>query len=140
MCCLCSLHAHLHRLVSEELWTQDGSPTCSGAQSFPRWPSLLLRGKGARMSGAQNWVCPKSYVTSACPRSHVPSAVSPSAVCELTCADWSLRDARHKMAPSPALAVRALPGKHFSSGREGAWMSGARNGVCPRICVASPVC
>ena len=40
---------------------------------------------------------------------------------------WSLRDPGHKMAPSPALAIRALLGGHLSSGGEGAWMPGARN-------------
>jgi hypothetical protein len=43
----------------------------------------------------------------ACPRRCVASAV-----CLLTCTDWSLRDMGHKMAPSPAQAVRALPGGH----------------------------
>jgi hypothetical protein len=50
------------------------------------------------------------------------SAHSPFAVLELTCADWSPRDLGHKMAPSPAPAVRALPSGHLSSGREGARM------------------
>jgi hypothetical protein len=57
----------------------------------------------------------------------VPEAVwllqfswSPSAVNELICANWSQRDPGQKMAPLPALAVRALPGGHLSSGREGA--------------------
>ena len=31
----------------------------------------------------------------------------------------------HKMAPSPVLMVRALPGRHLSSDGEGARMSGA---------------
>jgi hypothetical protein len=48
------------------------------------------------------------------------------AVCELTCADWSPRDPGHKMAPSSAPAVRALPGRHLSSGGEGVQMSGAQ--------------
>ena len=55
------------------------------------------------------------------------SASSPSAVCELTQTDWSLRDQGHKMAPSPALVVRALPGGHLFSGIEGARISGAQN-------------
>jgi hypothetical protein len=44
------------------------------------------------------------------------------------------------MAPSPATAVRALPSGHLSSGSEGAQMSGAQKGVCPRSCVASALC
>ena len=71
---------------------------------------------------AQNRACPRCVT---------------SAVCMLTCTDWSLRNLGPKMAPSPAQAVRALPGAHISSGREGAWMSGARNRVCPRSCVTS---
>jgi hypothetical protein len=35
MCCFCSLHAHLHRLVSEGHRTQDDSLTCSGSQRPP---------------------------------------------------------------------------------------------------------
>ena len=63
------------------------------------------------------------------------SASSPSEVCELICADWSQRYAGDKMAPSPALGVRALPGGHLSYGREGAWMSGAQNmGLSQKLC------
>jgi hypothetical protein len=69
-----------------------------------------------------------------CPRRCVASAI-----CMLTCTDWSLRDVGYKMAHSPALAVRALPGGHLSSGGEGARMSGVRNGVCHRSCVPSAV-
>jgi hypothetical protein len=45
MCCLCSLHAHLHRLVSEGQGTQDGSLACSGGQSPPGQTPLLWRGR-----------------------------------------------------------------------------------------------
>jgi hypothetical protein len=66
----------------------------------------------------------------ACPRRCVASAV-----CVLTCIDCSSRDLGHKMAPSPALAVRALPGGHLSSGGEGALMSGAQNGgLSQKLC------
>jgi hypothetical protein len=68
----------------------------------------------------------------ACPRRCVASAV-----CMFTCTDWSLKDTGHKMALSPALEVRALPGRHLSSGGEGARMSGAQNGVSPSSCVTS---
>ena len=43
-CCLCSLHAHLQRLVSEGHGTQDGSLTCSVGQSPPGQTPLLWRG------------------------------------------------------------------------------------------------
>jgi hypothetical protein len=71
----------------------------------------------------------------ACPRKCVASAV-----CTLTWRAWSLRDPGHKIAPSPAPAVRALPGGHLFSGGEGAQMSGAWNRVCPRSCATSAVC
>jgi hypothetical protein len=48
-----------------------------------------------------------------CPRSYVASVAS-----MLSCTDWSLRDPGYKMALSPALAVRTLPGCHLVSGRE----------------------
>jgi hypothetical protein len=41
------------------------------------------------------------------------------------------------MALLPALVVRFLPGRHLFSCGEGAQMTGARNRVCPRSCVAS---
>ena len=41
MCCLCSLYAHLNRLVSERHGTQDCSLTCSGHRS-PSWRTPLL--------------------------------------------------------------------------------------------------
>ena len=65
------------------------------------------------------------------------SAHSLSAVCELICADWCQRDLGNKMAPSPALGIRALPGGHLSSGWEGAWMFAVQNRACPRSYVAS---
>jgi hypothetical protein len=110
MVCLCSLCAHLHRLVSEGPKTQDSLLTCSEVQSLPGQPPLLWRGQ-CLMSAAQNRSCPRSCVT--------------SAVCTLTCADWSQRDLGDKMAPSPALGVRDLLGSHLSSGGEGGRMSGA---------------
>jgi hypothetical protein len=79
----------------------------------------------------------------ACPRRCVSSAV-----CVLTCTDWSPRDLGHKMAPSPALVVRVLPRGHLSSVGECTRMSGAWNGglsqkLChfclSQSCVASAV-
>jgi hypothetical protein len=67
------------------------------------------------------------------------SACSPSTVYMLTCTSWSQREPGHKMAPSPALVVRALPGDQLSSGGEGMWLFGAHNGACPRGCVVSSV-
>ena len=51
LCYLCSLHAHLHRLVSEGHRTPDGSLTCSGVQS-PPGNYCSSGGEGAMMSGA----------------------------------------------------------------------------------------
>jgi hypothetical protein len=83
----------------------------------------------AQMSGAQDGVCPRSCVASACPRSCVPSAV-----CTLTCADWSLRDLRHKMVPLHAPAVRALQGRHLSSGREGTSIWSPKRDLSQKLC------
>jgi hypothetical protein len=41
-------------------------------------------------------------------------------------AHWSLRDLEYNMALSPAPVVKALPGGHLSSGREGGQMSEAQ--------------
>jgi hypothetical protein len=116
--CLCSLLDH--PLQSECSPAQTG---LQGTQDI-RWLShllwwsepsqedtFLLVGKVPRCLEPETGVCPRSCVA--------------FAVSTLTCADWSLRDMGHKMAPLPALAVRALPAGHLSSGREGAWMSGA---------------
>ena len=128
MCCLCSLCAHLHRLFSEGPRTQDGSLTCSGSQSPPRWSLLLWQGRCPDVWSLKLGSVPASVLL-------LQSARSPSAVCELTWADWSQRDPGQKMAPPPALAVRALPDGHLSSGREGVQMSGARNwGLSQHLC------
>jgi hypothetical protein len=117
--------------------------TCSVGQRPHRQPLLLWQGR-CPISGAQNGAYLRSCVASVCPRSCVTSAL-----CTLTCADWSLRDPGHKMAPSPALGVWALLGIQLSSGWDGAQMSVAETGVClrscvtftfPRSCVASAVC
>jgi hypothetical protein len=88
--------------------------------------------EGAQRSGVQTCLLAEDVGPRACPRRCVASAV-----CMLTSTDWSPRDPEHKMAPSLALAVRALPAGHLSFGGEGAQMSGAQNRACPRSCVAS---
>ena len=88
--------------------------------------------EGAQMYGIQTYLFAEDE--RACPKRGVASAV-----CTVTCTDWSPRDMGHKMALSPALEVRALLGRHLSSGGEGARMSGAPKGVCPRSCVSSAV-
>jgi hypothetical protein len=45
MCFLCSLCAHLHRLVSDGPGTQDGSLICSEGKRPPRQPPLLWQGR-----------------------------------------------------------------------------------------------
>ena len=45
MCFLCSLRAHLLRLLSEERGMQDGSLTRSEIQSPPGWTPLFCHGK-----------------------------------------------------------------------------------------------
>jgi hypothetical protein len=70
---------------------------------------------------AQNRACPRRCVV--------------SAVCMLTYTDCSLREVGHKMALSPAQEVRALLGRHLSSGGENAWMSRApKRGLTQKLC------
>ena len=57
MCCLCSLHAHLHRLISEGHWTQDGSLTCSRGQSPPRQTLLLFPDVWSLKQGLSQKLC-----------------------------------------------------------------------------------
>jgi hypothetical protein len=128
----CSLHSE-HRLVSEGPKTQDGSLTCSGGQSPPGRPPLLWRGRCPDVCSLKQGSVPEAVLL-------LQSARSPSVVCKLICADWSQRNPGDKMAPSPALGVRALLGSYLSSGGEGALMSATQNRVCPRSCVASAVC
>ena len=135
MCCLSILHAHLHRLVSKGPGTQDGSLTCSGSQNPLRWPPLSGGERCPEVWSLNQGSAPEAVLL-------LQSASSPSEVRELTCTDSSPRDPGQKMFPSPApppLEVRALTGRHLSFGREGAWKAGARNGVCPRSCVAFAV-
>jgi hypothetical protein len=54
-----------------------------------------------------------------------------SAVCMLTCTDWSPRDRGHKMTLSSALVVRVLPGRHLSS----AWnVWSPKQGLSQKLC------
>ena len=123
----CSPHPYLHRLVSAESRNQDVSPQMLW-QSPPGWAGHLSSFKdGAQMSGAQNGVCPRSCVTSACPRSCEVS-VAHSHLSRLVSEGSGTQDG------SPRCSGRALPGGHLSSSGEGAWMSGAQNGVCLRSC------
>ena len=90
MCCLCCLHAHLHKLVSEGPVTQDGSLACSGGQSPPVWTPLLCQGKVPGYPEPKKVSVPEAVLL-------LQSACSPFTVRELTCADWFLRDLGLKM-------------------------------------------
>jgi hypothetical protein len=90
LCLFCSQRADLCRLVSEGPGHKMAPLPVLEVTALPGG-HLSSGGQGARMSGAQNRVCPRSCVA--------------SAVHTLTCADWSQRDPGHKMAPSLALAV-----------------------------------
>ena len=133
MCFICSLHAHLHGLISEGQGTQDGSLTCSGGQSPPGQSPLLWQVRFLDV-----W-CPKSVLSQklcrfCSPHSHLSRLVFEGPRTQegsLTCSE------------------RAIRSGHLSSGGEGARMSAAQNGVCPRSsvtsacprsCVASAVC
>jgi hypothetical protein len=123
MCCLCSLHGHLHRLVSKGQETQDGSLTCSGSQSPPGQTPLLWRGRcpdvWSLKRGLSQKLCRFCRLHSHLGR--LDSEGSGTQDGSLTC------------------SKRALPRGHLSSGGEGGWMSGARNGACPRSCFPSAV-
>jgi hypothetical protein len=56
-------------------------------------------------------------------------------VCMLTFTDCSPWDTGNRWLSH--LLWRVLLGRYLSSGREGPWMYGARNGVCPKSCVSS---
>jgi hypothetical protein len=98
MCCLCSLRAHLHRLVFEEgPRTQDGSLICSGGQSPPNWSPLLLRGRYLDVWTLKQGSVPEAVlflpVLEAVLLLH--STCSSPEIHELIWADWSQRDPGH---------------------------------------------
>jgi hypothetical protein len=123
MCCLCSLRAHLRRLFSEGCGTEDGSLTWSGGQSLPGQTPLFWWG-----SCLGDWSPKRDKSQKLCcfcsPHSHL---------CRLVSEGPGTQDG------SLTCSSRDLLGRHLSSGGEGAQMSEARNGVCPRSCVASAV-
>jgi hypothetical protein len=122
MCCLCSLCAHLLRLVSEGPGTLDGSLTCSGGRS-PPGGDLSSGGEGAQMSRAQNGICPRSCVT--------------SAILSLTLCSPHIHLCR-LISEGPRTEDGSLTcSSHLYFVGEGARMSGVTNGFCPRSCVAS---
>jgi len=91
-------------LSSEFQWSeqslQASSPLTGKVHRY-----LAFRSASWLKMKAQNRVCPRRCV--------------PSAVCTLTCTDWSPRDMGHKMALSPALVGRALLGRHTQKARLG---------------------
>jgi hypothetical protein len=124
MCCLCSLHAHLHSLVSEGHGTQDGSLTRSGGQRPPRQTTLIWRGKCPDV-----WSLKRGLSQKLCcfcsPHSHLCRLVSEG-----------FRDPRWL----PHMLWKSPPGQTPFPWQGRCWMSGAWNRVCPRSCVASAVC
>jgi hypothetical protein len=87
-----------------------------GAQIFGIWNSLLAEDEGL-IQGLSQKLCPFCSL-----HSHL---------CRLVSEGSRTQDS------SPTCFGRPLPGRHLSSVGEGARMSGARNGVCPKSCVAS---
>lgn len=131
LCSLCSPHSHLHRLVSEGSRNQDGSPRCSGKAlpgmvgTFPqagKVPGCLE--PETRCAPEVVWLLPVPEVVSFC-SSH-------SHLCRLVS-----EGPRPRLLPQVLWQSLPSQGGHLSSVREGARMSVARNGVCPRSCVAS---
>ena len=92
-----------------------------GAQIPGVWTSLLAEDEGQKQDLSQKLCC-----------FGLSQKLLASVVHTLTCTDSSQRDPGTKMAPPGALASPPGQGRHLTSGRKGAWMSGARNGVCLR--------
>jgi hypothetical protein len=84
--------------------------------------------EGAQKSGIRTCLLAEDEA----PKQGLSQKLLASVVHTLTCADLSQLDPGTKMAP--LIAQQSPPGQggHLSSGRIGAWMSGARNGVCLR--------
>ena len=104
--------ADLHRLVSEGPGTHGGKLICSCSQSPSGTAPLLWQGKCldvcSRKRGVSKKLC--DYCLSQ----------NLSCYCTLHShlTEYSLRDPGPKMAPSPAVLVRALLGSHLSSNPE----------------------
>ena len=133
MCCLCSLHAHLHNLFSKGCGTQDGSHTCFGGHSPPGRTPFLLWGRcldvWSPKWGLSQKLCSFCLSQKLChvysQHSHLRRLISEGSGTQggsLTCSGRALQDG------------------HLSPGGEGAQMSGAGKEVCPRSCVTSAVC
>jgi hypothetical protein len=149
MCCLCSLHAHLHRLVSKGHWTQDGSLTCSGGQSPPRQTPLLWRGRWPDVWSLKRGLS-QSCVAFACSRSCVASAVrlftllSPLAdLCRLVSEgsgtqDGSLTCSERSLLGDTSSLVGKVPG--CLEPEAGVYPRSCVASACSRSCVASVVC
>jgi hypothetical protein len=114
-CTDCSLRDPRHKMVP--------SPALE-VRPTPRWSPLLWQGR-----------CPDVCSRNGLSQKLCCFCLSPK-LCHI-CTDWCQRDLRDKMAPSPALGIRALLGSNLSSGGKGAQMSAAQNRACPRSCVAS---
>ena len=94
MYCLCSLQAHLHRLISEGCGTKI-SPALA-VRTLPGQTPLLWQGRCPDV-----WSPKRGSVLEAVLL--LQSSCSPFAVFELTCIDMSLRDPGPQMFSSPAL-------------------------------------
>ena len=70
LCSFCSPHSHLHRLVSEGSWTQDGSPR-SSSRALPGGPLLWQ----SHISGSRCLEPETGSVPEAVSRLPVPEAV-----------------------------------------------------------------
>jgi hypothetical protein len=107
--------------LCQQTWESSSLLSLSGQSTLCR-QALLLQGKCPDIwlkMKAQNRACRRRCVS--------------SAVCTLTCTDWSPRDRGHKMALSPALVVRALLGRYLFSGGDGGVRSPKR-GLFQKLC------
>ena len=102
----------LHRLVSEGPGTHDGSLICSCSQSPPGRAPLLCQGKCPDI-----W-SPKTGLSQKLCRYYMSQNLSCYCTLHSHLTEYSLRDPGPKMAPSPAVLVRALLGSHLSSNPE----------------------
>ena len=123
LCSFCSPHSHLSRLVSERFRSRDGCPRCS-SKALLRWEDTSPLARKCLDVWSPKWGLPQKLC-------HFCLSQN---LCSFCSRHFQLRrlvsEGSGNQDGSPQVLQQGPPraGRHLSSGREGAWMSGAELG------------